>query len=66
MTASLPQTQPPTSASSTDIDYVYQQLVKGVGRELVTDANAEELATRADKDGHGILATELRQWQAPC
>ncbi|ALV05642.1 hypothetical protein [Roseateles depolymerans] len=66
MTASLPQTQAPTHGSATDIDYVYQQLVKGVGRELVTDANAQELAERADQDGHTILATELREWQAPC
>jgi hypothetical protein len=66
MSTSLPQTQSPANGNTGDIDHVYQQLVKGVGRELVTDANAEELARRAEQDGHTILATELREWQAPC
>ena len=29
---------------------------------MVSDA----LARRAEQDGHPILATELREWKAPC
>lgn len=54
----------PTSPD--DLDAIYQQLVKGVGRELVNDDNVEPLAKRAEQDGHSILATELREWAAPC
>lgn len=49
-----------------DLDGIYRQLVKGVGHELVTEANSEALARRADKDGHTVLATELREWKMPC
>ncbi len=49
-----------------DLDSVYGQLVKGVGHEFVTDQNVDELARRAEEDGHPILATELREWKAPC
>ncbi|OWQ46110.1 hypothetical protein CDL60_16010 [Roseateles noduli] len=49
-----------------DLDSVYGQLVKGVGHEYVTEGNADELARRAEADGHPILATELREWKAPC
>lgn len=55
-----------STASSEDLDNVYQQLVKGAGRELVNDDNVEALARRAEQDGHSILATELREWAAPC
>jgi hypothetical protein len=49
-----------------DIDEVYQALRRGVGRELVTDANVQALIRRAQAEGHPILAEELREWQAPC
>ncbi len=54
------------SSQPDDIDAIYQELVKGIGRERVTDANAEALAQRAEKDGHSVLATELREWLSPC
>lgn len=67
----LPPDVPPFPASDTgidadDLDSVYGQLVKGVGHEFVNDRNVDELARRAEEDGHPILATELREWKAPC
>ena len=59
------RTDPPGSHAG-DLNYVYGELRKGVGHELVTDANALELADMAARDGHSILAQELREWQAPC
>ncbi|UXH76240.1 hypothetical protein [Roseateles amylovorans] len=56
----------PNLTADDDLDAIYQQLVKGVGRERVTDANAEALAQRAQQEGHTVLATELREWLAPC
>lgn len=49
-----------------DLDSVYGQLVKGVGHEFVTEANVDALARRAEQDGHPVLATELKEWKAPC
>jgi hypothetical protein len=48
------------------VEDAYRQLVKGLGRELVTDDNVDALIRRAEQDGHSVLATELREWQAPC
>ncbi|OWQ93804.1 hypothetical protein CDN99_05040 [Roseateles aquatilis] len=67
----FPPDAPPVPTSDTDVDAddldsIYGQLVKGVGHEFVTDANVDELASRAEQDGHPILATELREWKAPC
>ncbi|WP_343638587.1 hypothetical protein [Roseateles sp.] len=67
----LPPDVPPFPSSDAgidadDLDSVYGQLVKGVGHEFVTDANVDELARRAEQDGHPILATELREWKASC
>ncbi|MBO9689890.1 MAG: hypothetical protein J7598_25080 [Mitsuaria chitosanitabida] len=67
----FPPGTPPVPASDTgvdaeDLDSIYGQLVKGVGHEFVTDANVDALARRAEQDGHPILATELREWKAPC
>ncbi|WP_423594782.1 hypothetical protein [Roseateles sp. MS654] len=67
----LPPDVPPFPASDAgidadDLDSVYGQLVKGVGHEFVNDRNVDELARRAEEDGHPILATELREWKAPC
>lgn len=67
----FPPGTPPVPASdkgvdADDLDSVYGQLVKGVGHEFVTDDNVDALAQRAEQDGHPILATELREWKAPC
>ena len=51
---------------SNSVDHVYEQLLKGVGHELVNDDNVAALIKLADDDKHTILATELREWQAPC
>ena len=48
------------------VEHVYQQLLKGLGHELVNDGNVAALIKRADADRHTILAIELREWQAPC
>lgn len=48
------------------IDEIYARLTRGVGRELVNDDNVFALIERAERDRHTILATELREWQAPC
>jgi hypothetical protein len=47
-------------------DEIYARLKRGVGRELVNDDNVFALIERAERDHHTILATELREWQAPC
>lgn len=60
----VPTTPPQTDAD--DVNSVYQALVQGVGREHVTDANVDELIRRAEADHHPVLATELREWRAPC
>ena len=52
--------------NSTDPQHIYRQLKLGVGHELVTDANVFELIALAQNDGNQLLATELREWQAPC
>ncbi|MFT4173606.1 MAG: hypothetical protein QM639_13660 [Rhodocyclaceae bacterium] len=49
-----------------NLDEIYRQLVRGFGREFVTDANAEALAERARQDGHSVLAEELHQWTQQC
>jgi len=52
--------------NSTDPQHIYRQLKLGLGHELVTDANVFELMALAEGDGNQLLATELREWQAPC
>jgi hypothetical protein len=49
-----------------EVEDVYRLLRKGLGHEKVTDGNVAALIRRAEQDGHPILATELREWQAPC
>jgi hypothetical protein len=49
-----------------DVEDIYTQLRKGLGHERVTDANVDALVRRAEQDGHGILAQELREWKAAC
>ena len=51
---------------STDTQHIYRQLKLGLGHELVTDANVFDLIALAETDGNRLLATELREWQAPC
>ena len=55
-----------TQDNSTDPQHIYRQLKLGLGHELVTDANVFDLIALAQKDGNQLLATELREWQAPC
>jgi hypothetical protein len=50
----------------TDPQHIYRQLKLGLGHELVNDGNVFELMALAQKDGNQLLATELREWQAPC
>ena len=66
MQSTLAQTVPTTPADTdaSNVDSVYQSLLKGVGHELVTDANVEELIRRADADRHPVLAAELREWRS--
>ena len=52
--------------NSTDPQHIYRQLKLGLGHELVNDQNVFELMALAQKDGTQMLATELREWQAPC
>lgn len=55
-----------TDAELQETEDIYQLLRKGLGHERVTDDNVAALIRRAESDGHTILATELREWQAPC
>jgi hypothetical protein len=52
--------------NSTDPQHIYRQLKLGLGHELVNDTNVFELMALAQQDGNQLLATELREWQAPC
>lgn len=45
---------------------IYRQLKKGLGRELVDDDNVAALIELAARDGEQVLEQELREWQAPC
>lgn len=46
---------------------IYQQLSRrGEARERVTESNVADLIKLADRDGHTILAQELREWSANC
>lgn len=49
-----------------NVEAIYQELVKGVGREKVTEANATRLIELADRDKHTVLAEELREWAMGC
>lgn len=49
-----------------EVEDVYRLLCRGLGHEKVNDDNVDGLIRRADRDGHTLLATELREWQAPC
>ena len=48
------------------IQGIYRQLKKGLGRELVDDDNVAALIDLAAQDGEQVLEQELREWQAPC
>ena len=52
--------------AGSDIDGIYRQLKKGLGRELVNDDNVFALIELASRDGQQVLEQELREWQAPC
>lgn len=55
-----------SQADSQDVNAIYQELVKGVGREKVTEANARQLIDLAERDKHTVLAEELREWAMGC
>lgn len=52
--------------SDPTIDEIYAQLTRGLAHERVNDDNVFALIERAERDGHTVLATELREWQSPC
>jgi hypothetical protein len=54
------------SDESEDLQAIYRLLKKGLGHERVNDANVFALIDMASRDGHTVLAQELREWQAPC
>ncbi len=46
---------------------IYRQLSRhGKARERVTESNVADLMKLAERDGHTILAQELREWSANC
>jgi hypothetical protein len=49
-----------------ETERIYRELRKGLGHELVTEQNVKALIARAQQDGHGILAEELREWASGC
>jgi len=55
-----------TDAELQAVEDIYHKLAKGLGHELVNDGNVAALIRRAELDGRTVLATELREWQAPC
>ena len=54
------------NADLDSLDQVYRLLLRGLGHELVNDGNVHALIKRSEADGYVLLATELREWQAPC
>ena len=55
-----------TQNDSTDPQHIYRQLKLGLGHELVNDDNVFALIAIAKQDGHQVIETALREWQAPC
>ena len=55
-----------TPADGADPTEIYRKLKRGLGHELVTDANVDALIALAEQDGHLLLQQELREWRAPC
>jgi hypothetical protein len=55
-----------TQDTSPELQHIYRQLKLGLGHELVNDDNVFALIAIAKQDGHQLLETELREWQAPC
>lgn len=55
-----------TTALQGDVEAIYRQLRKGLGHELVTDANVFALIDIARQRGDSLLEQELREWQSPC
>ncbi len=55
-----------TQDTSPELQHIYRQLKLGLGHELVNDDNVFALIAIAHEDGHQLLETELREWQAPC
>lgn len=55
-----------TQDVSPELQHIYRQLKLGLGHELVNDDNVFALIAMAQQDGHKVLETELREWQAPC
>lgn len=55
-----------TGTDGSDPTEIYRKLKRGLGHELVNDANVDALIALAVQDGHLLLQQELREWQAPC
>lgn len=55
-----------TPDDPTDLHHIYRQLKLGLGHELVNDDNVFALIEMAQRDGQPLIATALREWQAPC
>ena len=51
----------PSTTSQTDVEAIYRQLKKGLGHELVNDANVFELIELVQSRGDRLLEVELRQ-----
>jgi hypothetical protein len=45
---------------------IYAKLRRGEGRELVNEGNVHSLTALAMRNGHAVLAEELREWGAAC
>jgi len=46
---------------------IYEQLSRhGEARQRVTERNVTDLMKLAERDGHTVLAQELREWAANC
>jgi hypothetical protein len=59
----MPTTSVPSDAG---LDDIYQELKRGVGRELVTDANVDALIQLAVERRDEQLEYLLREWRSEC
>lgn len=67
MTGKNETQQHPAIGQQPDASFaIYHKLKKGVGHELVNDANVHELILMAAQYGDTLTETLLREWQSSC
>ena len=62
--------EPPVAATPadarTDPDSIFRLLKRGLGHELVSQDNVDQLIELAVAHGHRLIEQELREWHTGC